>query len=76
MSHVHYFKLPYIGKLSHHFKNELSKPWKEFCKANDNVKLVFTSFKIEKCFSYKDPIRDDLKYYLVYKFTCASCKKS
>ena len=33
---------------------------------------VFTSFKIKKYFSYKDPILDDLKSFLVYKFTCAS----
>ena len=33
---------------------------------------VFTSFKIKKYFSYKDPIPDDLKSFLVYKFTCAS----
>ena len=25
---------------------------------------------------YKDPIPDDLKYFLVYKFTCASCSSS
>ena len=35
--------------------------------------LVFTSFKIENYFSYKDPIPDDLKSFLVQKFTCASC---
>ena len=33
---------------------------------------VFNSFKIKKYFSYKDPIPDDLKSFLVYKFTCAS----
>ena len=58
-SDIHYFKLPYIGNLSHHIK-----------------KLVFISFKIKNYFSYKDPIRDDLKSFLVYKFTCASCSSS
>ena len=38
---VHCFKLPYIGKLSHHIKNKLSKLCKEFCKENFNIKLVF-----------------------------------
>ena len=38
-----------------------------------NIKLVFSSFKIKSYFSYKDPIRNDLKSFLVYKFTCASC---
>ena len=40
------------------------------------IKLVFNSFKIKNCFSYKDPIPDDLKSFLVYKFTCASCSTS
>ena len=30
-SDVHYFKLPYIGNLSHHIKIKLSKLCKEFC---------------------------------------------
>ena len=33
-SDVHYFKLPYIGHLSYHIKNKLSKLCKEFCKQN------------------------------------------
>ena len=45
-SDVHYFKLPYIGNLSHHIKNKLSKLCKEFCEENFNIKLVFNSFKI------------------------------
>ena len=32
--------------------------------------------QIKNYFSYKDPIRDDLKSFLVYKFTCASCSFS
>ena len=67
-SDVNYFKLPYIGNLSHHTKNKLSKLCKEFCKENFNVKLVFNSFKIKHYFSYKDPILNDLKSFLVYKF--------
>ena len=74
-SDVHYFKLPYIGNLSHHIKNKLSKLQKMFFKENFNTKLVFTSFKIKNCFSYKDPIPvpDDFRSFLVHKFTCASC---
>ena len=71
---VHYFKLPYIGNLSHHI--EFAKLCKEFCKESFNIKLVFNSFKIKNHFSYKDPIPDDLKSFLVYKFTCASCSSS
>ena len=65
-SDVHYFKLPYIGNLSQHIKNKFSKLCKEFCKENFNIKLVFNSFKIKNYFSYKDPIPDDLKSFLVY----------
>ena len=75
-SDVHYFKLPYIATFSHHIKNKLSKISKEFCKENFNIKLVFSSFKIKNCSSYKDPIPNDLKSFLVYKFTCASCSSS
>ena len=76
ISDIHYFKLPYIGYFSHHNKYKLSKLWKEFCKENFNIKLVFNSFKIKNHFSYKDPIPNDLKSFLVYKFTCASCSSS
>ena len=75
-SDVHYFKLPYIGNLSYHIKNKLSKLSKEFCKQNFNIKLVCSSLKIKNCFSYKDPISNDLTSILVYKHTRASCSSS
>ena len=72
----HYFKLPYINNLSHHIKNKLLKLCKEFCKKNFNNKLVFNSFKIKNYFSYKGLIPNDLKSFLVYKFTSTSCSSS
>ena len=72
----HHFKLPYIGNLSHHIKNKHSKLCKDFYKENVNIKLGFNSFKIKNYFSYKDPFPDDLKSFLVFKFTCASCSSS
>ena len=48
----------------------------KLCKESFNIKLVFNSFKIKNYFSYKDPIPDDLKYFLVYKFACASCSST
>ena len=57
-------------------KKKLSKLCKEFCKENLNIKLAFNSFKIKNYFAYKDPIPNDLKFFLVYKFTCASCSSS
>ena len=65
-----------IGNLSHNMKKKLTKLCKEFCKENLNIKLVFNSFKIKNYFSYKDPIPNDVKSFLVYKFTCASCSSS
>ena len=41
-----------------------------------NIKLVFNSFKIKNYFANKDPIPNDLKSVLAYKFTCASCSSS
>ena len=73
---VHYIKLPYIRNLSHHIKNKLWKLCKVFCKENFNIKLDFNSFKIKNNFSYKVPIPNDLKSFVVYKFTCASCSSS
>ena len=64
ISEVHYFKLPYIGNLLHHINNKLSKLCKKFCKENFIIKLVFNSFKIKNYFSYKDPIPNDLKFFL------------
>ena len=52
----------------------LLKLRKEFCKENFNIKLVIISFKIKNYFSYKNP--DNLKCFVVYKFTCASCSSS
>ena len=72
-SDVHCFKLPYIGNLSHYIKNKLSKLCKKFCKENFNIKLVSNSFKIKNYFAYKNPVPNDLKSFLVYKFTCGSC---
>ena len=75
-SEVHYFKLPYIGNLSHHNKIKLLKLCKDFCKENFNITIAFNSLKVKIYLSYKDPIPNDLKYFLAYKFTCASCSCS
>ena len=75
-SDVHYFQLPYIDNLLHHIKVKLLKLCKELCKEYFNIKLVFDSFKVKNYFSYKDPILNDLKSFLVFKFTCASCSSS
>ena len=46
------------------------------CNDNVKIKLVFTSFEIKNCFPYKDAIPNDLKSFLVLKFTCGTCSSS
>ena len=59
------------------YQNKHWKLYKEFCKENFNIKLVFNSFKITNYFSYKGWISNNLKSFLVYEFTCAaSCSSS
>ena len=65
-------KLPYIGKYSEQVQEKLSKICKQFCKDAD-LKIVFTSFKSNNCFSTKDKAPYFLKSFLVYKFVCARC---
>ena len=45
------------------------------CKASSFFKSNL-ELKLKVYFSYKDPIPDDLKSFLVYKFTCTSCSSS
>ena len=65
---VYYFKLPYIGNLSHYIKIKRPKLCKEFCKDNFNIKLVFNSFNVKNYFPDEDPIPNYLKSFLIYKF--------
>ena len=51
---------------------KLSVLRKQFRKEKFNMKLVFSSFKIKSYFSYIEQIPDDLKFFLVFKFTCAT----
>ena len=69
-------KLPYIGNLTHHIKNKLSKLCKEFCQESFNIKPVINSFKFKNRFSYKNIIANDLNSFLVYKFTCTFCSST
>ena len=60
-----------MGNVSHHIKIKIQNFAKSFVNKKINIKLVFNSFKIKDYLSYKDPIHNDLKSFLVYKFTCA-----
>ena len=65
-----FHKIPYIGKNSEQVQKKLSKICQQFSKEAD-LKIIFTSFKINNYFSAKTPYF--LKSFLVYKFVCAKC---
>ena len=65
-----YFKLFYIG----HFSAVTQVRHLIKCYCNDlDIKLVFSSFKIGKLLSVKDPIPGALRSHVVYKLACAGC---
>ena len=70
-SDIHYFKLQYISNLLHHILKINFQTIKEFLQKNFNTNQVFPSFKIKNYVFYQDPIPDDLKSSLVYKFSCS-----
>ena len=65
-------KLPYTGKYSVQVQKKLSKICKKFFKDVD-LKIGFTSFKINNYFSTRDKTSYFLWSFLVYKFVCARC---
>ena len=67
-----FYKLPYTRTYSEQVQKKLSKICKQFCRDTD-LKIVCTSFKIDKYFSTKDKTSYFLKYFLVYKFVCVRC---
>ena len=67
-------KLPYIGKFSIQTKKNFNNIVLKYCDPNTNIELVFSSFKISSLFSLKDSVPFDLRFYVVYKFVCGSCK--
>ena len=71
-SSIFYFKLPYIGHFSVVTQKKVHRLIKRYCNDLD-IKLVFSSFKIGKLFSVKDPISGGLRSRVVYKFACAGC---
>jgi len=72
-SNTRYFKLPYIGNFSNLTQTKIKLLAKRLCTDVD-IKLVFSSYKIKNFFSFKDPIPNALKSFVVYQFTCAGCK--
>ena len=70
-----YIKLDYIGKSSKLLQKNIDDLCIRLC--NDvKIKFVFTSCKIGRFFTTKDPLPKNLKSSIVYKFVCPSCNAS
>ena len=67
-----YFKLPFIGPFPIVTQRKVRYFAKRYCNSND-IKLVFSSFKIGNMFGVKDPIPCGLRAGVVYKFLCVGC---
>ena len=74
--HILAFTLNYHILTFHTISKINLKLCQEFFKENFNINLVFHSFTIKNDSSYKEPIPNDLKSFLLYKFTCANCSSS
>ena len=67
-----YSKIPCVGHFSVTAQISIRKLYNQLCKPFD-IRLVFTTFKIEIFFVAKDALLEGLRTRVVYKFSCASC---
>ena len=68
-----YFRLPYLGKKSAIAKIRIMRLFKQFCKPDKGIRLVFNISKVRDYFSTKDLYPNCFKSNVVYLFTCANC---
>ena len=73
---IQHFKLPFINEFSKYTENKLQKLTKQFRKADTNIKIVFSRFKLASLFATKNEFPYCLKSYIIYKFLCAGCNAS
>ena len=73
---THFYKLPYVGRFSKIAQTKLRQLIKRYCKADLDVTLVFSKFKLRNMFSVKDSVPQGLCSRVVYKFSCADCNAS
>ena len=65
--------LPYMGTISTELKVKLHKTFKQLLPACD-LTVVFKVFlRMKNYFNFKDKIKRELRYLLVYNFKCNSC---
>ena len=51
---INYFKLPYVGEHSNNIKKPLYKIYKNLCKLDKGIRIIFYTSKIRDYFSTKD----------------------
>ena len=73
---THFSKLPYVGRFSEIAQTKLRQLLEHYCKADLDIKLVFSTFKLRNMFSVKDSVPQGLRSRVVYKFWCAGCNAS
>ena len=73
---THFYKLRYVGRFSEIAQTKLRQLLKHYCKADLDIKLVFSTFKLRNMFSMKDSVPQGLHSRVVYKFSCAGCNAS
>lgn len=71
-----FYKLSFIGHLSCYTEKKIKQIIKKYCKPETTLKIVFTPLKLASFFSTKDKIRDYLRSFVIYKFSCAGCVSS
>ena len=60
-------KIPYLGKISTTFGNKIKK----LLSTEDfNIRIVYNTTKVQQSFQLKDPIPNQLRSRVVYKFSC------
>ena len=58
---THFYKVPYVGQFSKIAQTKLRQLIKRYCKADLDIKLVFSTFKLRNMFSVKDSVPQGLR---------------
>ena len=70
---VVYFSIPYMGKRSFNFKNNLTRLLREFY-PQLMIRVIFKQgFSIQSLFRFKDRIPENLQSSAVYQYKCRCC---
>jgi len=67
---THFYKFPYVGRLSKIAQTKLRQLIKRYCKADLDITLAVSTFKLRNMFSVKDAVTQGLRSRVVYTFSC------